>query len=461
MNFTTASLIKASSKLNSLFLCFLAFTILASCNKPEDDFLNTTSGKNLLNLQQTDTISIDMVSYPVTRLWQTGNLTGDVIGTFNDPIFGRTTAGVYAQVRYGQYASPPTWTKTSTLDSLVLTVKLANSTVQLLANGTLGNSNFAGQTWHIFKQAYTMNALGAAYPSDTVLNVSMEIGNAPVRFNAVDSMVTVTIKGVNVNKLFRDSIFDTTQATFTDPTLFDQLFHGIYILPDSVLGSGAGNGELGTFDLTDTAHSKFWVYYDGGKPWNMVMNYPAQRANVYRHNNTNTIAWHNSGSNAPKNNDRVYLQSLAGYKCVVNLPHLANLVQNNMIVINQAEFIFPKVDSSADPFNNQYPPKILFRPQAHDGSDSVYDFSDDVVDYYAQAYQPSAKAYKYIMSRYIQRLLYNYRNNKNLKTFGINMTIPPDGPNVPSRTMLYTQHAGIKANRPKLVITYTKITDRK
>jgi len=144
------------------------------------------------------------------------------------------------------------------------------------------------------------------------------------------------------------------------------------------------------------------------------------------------------------------------------MPYLASLVKDSMIAINQAEFIFPKVDSAADPFNSYNPPKILFRPRAYNGTDSITNFSDDITDYFQQEYQTNSKSYNYLMTRYIQRLVFNYRNKKGLyPQYGINLSVPPDNPNSPGRVLLYTQHAGNKSKRPKLVITYTKIVDGK
>jgi len=470
MNFTTACLARKNSKSRnnkfsqparkSFLAGCLIILCLASCNKPADSYLQTNSGKGLLNLLQTDTFTINMVSEFWPRLAQTSNLTADELGDFNDPIFGRTTAAVYAQVRIGSVTAP-TWNSSSTMDSIVLTLKMSDITTQLVTNMSMGNNNFAGQTWHLFKVANTINT-GLVYPSDTSLATSMEIGNGVVRFNGSDSILTLSIKGSKINKIFKDSMFDSTgnASLFTDPTYFDQLMHGIYILPDSVL-TGAGNtGEIAPFNLSDST-SKLSIFYNGNlSPWFMVMNSPAERINVYTHNFTNTIAWKNA-SNPPKNNDRVYLQSLGGMRCIVTIPNLANLVKNNMIAVNQAEFIFPKVDSSADPYNADYPPKILFRPRTYNGNDSLYNFTDETIDYYQQNYQTASKSYKYIMTRYIQRLLYVYRNNTNVLNYGINLKIPPDNPNAPFRTLLYTQHAGNKQNRPKLVLTYTKIVDRK
>jgi hypothetical protein len=463
MNFTTASSHKACLKLNNSFLGLLVVFLLASCTKPQDGFIQTKSGNNLLNSRQTDTISIDMVSEIVPRLPNTANLTADILGTFNDPLFGRTTASVYTQVRVGNNPSAPSWSKTSTLDSLVLTLKLSNITVQLGQNGIIGTSNFKGQTWHLFKLATSMPS-GIDIPSDTTLPAPMEIGKAVVSFNQADSILRMTIKGSNVNSVFRDSLFDSTgnSTLFTDQTEFDALMHGLYISPDSALGSSAGDGTLAAFNLRDT-NSRVTIYYDTKFKWYMTMytpSLPVQRVNIYNHNYTNSIA-KKYAALPGKAVDRVFVQSLGGVRCIVKIPYLSRLLKDSMIAINQAEFIFPKVDSSSDPYNNNFPPKMLLRPRKTNGEDSLNNFRDDVFDYYQQNYQNDAKAYKFLMTAYMQRLLFNYRNKPYLPTMGLNLYIPPDGPNTPSRVLLYTQHSGNKKNLPKLVITYTKVADKK
>jgi hypothetical protein len=463
MNFTIASFNKAYLKLNNGFLCLLAIVLLASCTKPQDGFINTRSGGALFNAHKTDTISLDMVTEILPRLPNTANLSADILGTFNDPLFGRTTASVYTQVRIGASNYPPVWKNTSTLDSLVLTLKLADVTMQLGQNGMIGKDNFNGQKWHIYKLSQNMPS-GISVPSDTTFKLSMQIGEGMVSFNTGDSILRLSIKGSNVATNFRDSLFDSTgnSALFTDQTEFDQLMHGIYIAPDSAI-NGSGNGTLAAFNLRDT-NSRITIYYDSKYKWYMTMyasTLQAQSVNIYNHNYTNTTAHQYAALPAGKA-DRVFIQSLGGVRCWVKIPYLGNLVKDSMVAVNQAEFIFPRVDSSADPYNNNFPPKILFRPRAYNGSDSLYNFRDDLIDYYQQNYQSSSRAYKYLMTTYIQRLLYNYRNRTaSNKPLGFNLYIPPDNPNTPSRVLLYTQHTGNVPYRPKLVITYTKVADKK
>jgi hypothetical protein len=465
MNFTTAFLIKAYSKLSNGILCLLAIGLLVSCNKPEDGILKTNTGNNLLNLQQTDTISLDMVTEHVPYLANSANLSADILGTFTDPVFGRTTAGVYSQVRIGPTAPSPVWTKTSSLDSVVLTLKLSPQTIQLDTNGVIGKKSFSGQTWHIYKMASGFGAGtggSSSYPSDTSFHTSMEIGKGLVSFRANDSILRLSIKGSSVNSIFRDSLFDSTgnSSLFTDQTEFDQLMHGIYIMPDSVLAPSAGNGTLAAFNLADT-NSRVSIYYDAGKAWYMTMYssaIAATRINVFNHNYSNSDAWKHVGL-AGKNVDRVYIQAMGGMSCIVKVPYLGNLIKDKMIVVNKAEFIFPVLDSAADLYSGKKPYKIIFRPRRSDGKDSLYLFDDDVVDYYQQTYRPYDNTYKYLMTKYIQKLIFNYRNKPQLKSYGINLSIPPDNPNEPGRVLLYTQHAG-KQNRPKLIITYTKIVDK-
>ena len=460
MNFITTYSKTGFLKIRNSFFWFLAILLTVSCNKPVNDYLTTGSGSGLLGIHKTDTITLNMVTEYWPHLLASQNLTLDELGTFNDPVFGRTTAGVYAQIRI-ETIGMPSWNSSSSMDSIVLTLKMSDTTP---ATGT----QLAGQNWHLFKMASGFGAGtagGTNYPSDTSFKLSLEIGHAAIRYNHADSIVTLSIKGNAINQIFKDSMFDSTRNTslFTDPTEFDQLMHGIFIEPDSSL-SGNNNGEIAPFNLQDTAHTRLTIYYDKVNFWKMNFNSTPERVNVYSHNYGNKVAWQNVGKTGKKV-DRVYLQALGGMKCLVTIPYLANLVKDSMIAINQAEFIFPKVDSAADPFNTDNPPKILFRPRAYNGTDSISGFTDDLYDYFQQLYQSKTKSYNFMMTRYIQRLCFNYRNRvakyPNLyPVYGINLSIPPDNPNSPGRALLYTQNAS-KKNWPKLIITYTKIVDHK
>jgi len=466
MNFTTASLKTAFSKQINRFLWVLVLCFAFSCNKPGNDYLITGAGKGLLGVNQTDTITLNMVTDYYPLIPEAQNLSVYNIGTLMDPIFGRTTAGVYADVQLAD-VNAPTWGPSSSMDSVVLNVKVSDTCP------AIGSNHFAGQTWHLFKMASGFGSYGtngtSNYPSDTNFKTSMEIGHGAVRYNPADSVVTLSLPSSAINTLFKDSIFDSTgnSSLFTDPTEFDLLMHGILIMPDSSLSGGGNLGEIAPFNFQDTTHSRLTIYYNGGKSWYMFMNNGPLTVNVYNHNYNHTPAWKNNML-AGKSVDKAYVQSMGGMKCIVTLPYLANLVKDSMLAINQAEFIFPKVDSVADPFNGNNPPKILFRPRAYNGSDSIVGFTDDITDYFLQNYQTNTKSYNYLMTRYIQTIVFNdrqlYNGNKSFiqrPVYGINLSTPPDVPNSPGRVLLYTQNTGNKAKRPKLVITYTKIVDKK
>ena len=459
MNFTTACLKTASLKKVNRLLWFLAIFFVLSCNKPDSDYL-VVSRNNPLKINQTDTISLNMVTEYWPLVPESQNLSCYNMGTCMDPVFGRTTAGVYATVQIGDQTAP-VWNSHSTMDSIVLTVKISD------AAAPIGANNFAGQTWHLFKMATGFGSYGtngsANYPSDTSFSLSLEIGHADVRYNSRDSVVTLSLSGAAVNGLFKDTIFSggTNTSLFTDPTQFGLLMHGIFIEPDSALSGGGNHGEIAPFNFQDTTHSRLTIYYDGVHSWYMFMNNNPLTVNVFNHNYNNSIAWKNNGL-AGKSVDKAYIQSLGGMKCIVTLPYLANLAKDSMLAINQAEFIFPKVDSVADPFNFSNPGKLLFRPRAYNGTDSVANFTDDITDYFLQEYQSNTKSYNYLMTRYIQTLVFNYRHKPGqYPVYGINLSAPPDNPNSPGRVLLYTQKTGNKARRPKLVITYTKIIDKK
>ena len=465
MNFTTASLKTAFSKQISRFSWVLVLLLAFSCNKPGNDYLISGAGKGLLGVHQTDTISLNMVTDYYPLIPEAQNLTVYNIGTVMDPLFGRTTAGAFAAVQIGS-SNAPTWGPASSMDSVVLSVKVSD------LSPAIGSNHFSGQTWHLFKMASGFGNYGtngtANYPSDTNFKTSIEIGHGIVRYNPGDSVVTLSIAGPQL-QAFRDSLFDSTgnSSLFTDPTEFGLLMHGILILPDSSISGGGNLGEIAPFNFQDTTHTRLTIYYNAGKSWYMFMNNGPLTVNVYNHNYYNSPAWKNNML-AGKSVDKAYLQSMGGMKCIVTMPYLANLVKDSMLAINQAEFIFPKVDSAADPFNGNNPPKLLFRPRAHNGTDSVAGFTDDITDYFQQNYQSNSKSYNYLMTRYIQTVLFNdrqiYNGNKTFiqrPVYGINLSVTPDNPHTPGRVLLYTQHTGNKANRPKLVITYTKIVDKK
>ena len=107
----------------------LLATTVASCTRPEENIgLAVQPEEDLLGVNQTDTVS--MIAY--TKLLdslRTDELSHTLLGAFEDPIFGQSTASMFTQLRLSandvDFGDP----NKIVIDSLVLALKIeGNST---------------------------------------------------------------------------------------------------------------------------------------------------------------------------------------------------------------------------------------------------------------------------------------------------------------------------------------------
>jgi hypothetical protein len=141
------------------------------------------------------------------------------------------------------------------------------------------------------------------------------------------------------------------------------------------------------------------------------------------------------------------------------MPYLKNYVKDNMVAVQSAEFVFPKVDSLGDAYTGAQPSLLLLRPRGSDTKDYLGGFTDDLIGYYDGKWSAGNNSYHFVISRHVQTLFYGFRNKAGFIDYGLNLSTPADNPNSPVRAILSNLQSP-NSPRPKLILTYTKVADK-
>ncbi len=284
----------------------------------------------------------------------------------NDPLFGKTTANIYMQLKppfYPYYFGSPGDTITGPglgIDSVVLCLKYAgfwgDSTLPVsLEVREVNDVIFRDSVLKENKTAYKP-AVGSLLATANV-NV-LTIANYIKLNNGRDSVrnqIRIKLPAVWAAQLFaRDSIkANSTNNAFYSDSVYRTFYNGI-----AVIATGGGNGLLYA-SLSDTA-TKLEVHYkrkNGGKidsiysSLRLNPNFGVTPANAPVSNTSNYILRNRAGFPVSTNPDPNvhYLQTAPGTFVNLNIPGLANLSNR---IIHRAEIIIEQIPS-IDPLDEK------------------------------------------------------------------------------------------------------------
>jgi hypothetical protein len=288
-----------------------------------------------------------------------------VLGSMNDPIFGKTVCGFYAQCRLTQ--SGLLFGANPLVDSVVFSIVSedkygkadvpVNFAVYELAEG-LGS----GITNGIYKTNESFGVFG------TPLGVAFN-----AIFNIKDS---VNVLGTNrppqlrirLNNSFGQKILASDSATRSSNENFLNFFKGVYVAAQGPIGNGIVYPIL-------TA-SRISIYYHNDANDSLVLDLQISgssvKVNHYDHVYTPRIQL--AKLSTAVSDSIVYLQSGAGSKAKISFPYLTNLPKN--IAINKAELIVTKWGDDVTGSDSLYPPPSVISLQKINSVGLTERFSD-------------------------------------------------------------------------------------
>lgn len=439
---------------------FIGLTVaVSSCNKSSELGLEVQPVGSQLNVGWSDSTTL------ITRTVREDSLHTDasviitadaLIGTYNDPVFGRASAMLYTQMRLP--TNGPTFGVNPVCDSVVLS---------LVYDPTwYGKKERQTQVMSVYMLSQDISTTSDYYSNYTLAkNMNDLAGNYHFLPRPQDS---VTILGevlkpqlrVPLENDFGQTILNNQgTGVLANSTVFQSFSKGLYITAENTPPYASGEGSILHFKMADAA-TKITIYYHNSNATNNdSLKYEIELSSVARfsafthdYSGANAYLQQQIGATPPDNDTAIFIQSLSGVKGKIDLPFLKNWNDHGRIAINKAELVI-KIDTTALYQLDTFPAPsglALFGITAGTNANYVVPDAYDVNEVYGGSYDNATKSYTFNIERYIQQVLNGTRDNTGLY-------LAATGGAVNANRVVVGGARSSGYRKMKLNITYTKL----
>ena len=435
---------KANIIISSAKWAFLFFglTLLFSCKDSDLIGLQVQPPNDKFNLFYNDTSKVIAHTIKEDSI-RSDKTVLNLLGNYNDPLFGRTSASIYTQIRLS--SNNVDFGPSPVADSIVLSLAYKGY------YGKLRKVNV--RVSEVLDDFYK----DTAYYSNKTLNVSNQpLANISIVPTPNDS---VTVAGQKLapqlrirldQSLAQKFINESAAVTVSDNDHFLQFFKGLFITTSFV----NTEGSVLYFDLISTI-SQVTLYYKNNNndslKYNFVIDANCARFNSFNHYNylnANSLLKQQINGDTLLGDSLLYLQAMSGLKVKLLFPNFQKFFEGKKIALNKAELIIP-VEYDPSQSNYAVPDKLTLVRLNESGQIAylIDQFEGD--SHFRGEYDATNNQYSFIITRHIQNIIL-----KNIKDYGLYLMISGSGINA-GRVLLRGPKRSDR--KMKLNITYTKL----
>lgn len=377
-------------------LISLILIILVSCNKEPDKIgLDLQTPEDKIKVHYTDQSVI--VGYSVYEdSVRTDETPVSLLGSYLDPVFGKTTASFNTQVRLTQNGH--TFGTNPFLDSVIIIFQY---------NGYYGDTT-TPLTLRAYELSEKINIDSSYYSDDVVQNTGVEVANMtfqpmPKTSDTVNGEKELPQLQIRLSDDLGNKFLNEPSSAFSDNTAFLDFFYGLNFTIDSV----NDGGSILYFNLM-ASNSKMIIYYSNDDQdsleFDFAINEKAARFINYSHNygvsQDDNFKKQLIDGDTLEGNKKIYLQSMGGVKAKLFFPDIEALSANRIIAVNQAKLV---INGSEDIMDYEAPSVLAMIKINEDGTTSL--LLDQFEPYFGGDYDEEKNQYIFIITRYIQTLI--------------------------------------------------------
>lgn len=351
-----------------IFVALSILFVFFACTKIE----TTDIGNGLIppidgiNTKDTffDVITNTFIDDDIARVYKSDD---HVIGVINnDPLFGKTTASAFFELKPTNYKYYFPGNK----DSL----KVLNAVLILSYKGVYGDSTIP-QTWRVFEidknpkfkfdSAYGAETVGITYGAELGSKSNFDIrelnDSLNDRFENASNQIRINLNESFAKRFIKD--YDSTAGNaYESDSLFRSKFAGFAVVPDQ----SSGNALI-RINLLDT-NTKLALYYstrvDGAAVRDTNVSYFRFNTNggTTTSANANFIKRERSGSqlqqfvNTGQNDSLIFIQTSPGSYSTLKIPNLSTF---RNALVHRAEITITQAPADANLDALLYPPRYL------------------------------------------------------------------------------------------------------
>lgn len=350
----------------------------------------------------------------------------NLLGTFNDPIFGKTSADFACQFRLGAY---PDFSKNAQIDSLVL---------YLLYVEKYGDT-ITPQKLRVYELASDLSFDNKYYQNVDLKGMSKGEILAEKNYVPKFRLDSLTNTYGSTKKIPKDTVIQTIaiklsqkliqklmaadSLTMSDNDKFLAYFKGLYIEAGELNQGGA---ILNIYTLA--SGSRMVLHYHNSEKDSLYFNYNinenSARVSRFAHDYSKTTFAARLDKQESQDS-LIYLQTTGGLRTKILIPNLDNWSDSSNFTINKAELVF-QVDSTITNLINYLPSQQLVIA-AIDSVGKSYlpsDYSFSPL-YYGGAYNSKDKTYRFNIAKHMQEAIEAKKlNKKNKSNLGFYLETP-------------------------------------
>jgi hypothetical protein len=399
MKSTSTLILRKAFFLSSIFFLTLFF----SCKK--DGKLTPDFDNGNLQISYVDTFEI-ITSVEREDSLRTDALSLNLVGLYNDPIFGQVSSALYTQVLLTG-VNLDFETATPTVDSIVLTLAYAGLYGDTASSMTLNvyeldadldvNTDYYSNTPTAYKSTLEGSLNFVPNLRDSV----------DIEFDTIKRAPHVRIK---LNNSFGDKILTAPASDLTDDAAFANFIKGLYITTSENVDNSSlssGSGSIAYFDMNSEL-STLTMYYDDSLSYSFSINTSTEKYSQFSHNYTATDVEKQLNNEASKITDRTYVSSMAGVKTKIELPTIRDLVKEDPVIINKATLIFT-VETGSDLPNDAIDETLYLVGIDADGNQIILADNNSSIEtdntHFGGVYESETSSYSFNITRHLHQLL--------------------------------------------------------
>ena len=340
----------------------------------------------------------------------------NLLGTFNDPLFGKSTVDFACQFRLSGYPdSLKAISKKPVIDSLVLVLLYKEVygdtlTPQQLKVYELGSDLDIDQKYYQDTNLKSMSKgelVGAKnyIPKFKLDSLSSTYGST----KKVPKDTTVQEIRIKLNQSILNKLMAADSLTWSDNDKFIKYFKGLYVEAGD-LNNGGAVLKIGTLASGSNMAIHFHTSKTDSLAYIYNINSSCARVSRFAHDYSKTaFAAHLDKTDVQ--DSLIYLQTTGGLRSKILIPNLGTWGDSTKFAINRAELIF-QIDSTITDLTKFVPAEQLVLT-AIDKDGKEYFPSDLAFSslYYGGTYNSKDKTYRFNIAKHMQEVIEKKKEN--------------------------------------------------
>lgn len=320
----------------------------------------------------------------------------NLLGSFNDPVFGRTDASFAAQYRISIFN--PDYTASSSLDSIVLRMTYKKMYGDTISTQTLKVYELTGSLNYdaIYLSSFNLKSLASIVPIGTTSYIPK------FRTDSLKTDTTIQYVSVRLNPSFGNRLLHIDSLDMTSNDKFLNVFKGLYISSDPV----SRKGSLVSID----ASAITMYYHDPAKLnndtlyFNYIMTQNAAKISSYVHDYS-TARFFPNLDKEDNADTLVYIQPTGGIKAKILVPSLSLWKDSVKYAINKATLTFHVDTIMSDYRRYSMPPRLYLKIITDTGTEEFPADSQLSSAYYGGFFDYTTATYSFNVTQHLQQLI--------------------------------------------------------